>query len=115
MKWIARPAETTLKKLAKSYPAVVVTGPRQSGKTTLTQVVFPDKPYVSLEDLDAREFATNDPRGFLNRYPDGAILDEVQRCPDLFSYLQSHLDAIKKMGVFVLTGSQQFGLLSGLS
>ena len=115
MKWIARSAETTLKKLAKSYPAVVVTGPKQSGKTTLTQVVFPDKPYVSLEDLDAREFATNDPRGFLNRYPDGAILDEVQRCPDLFSYLQSHLDAIKKMGVFVLTGSQQFGLLSGLS
>jgi len=115
MKLIARTAETILRKLAKSYPAVVVTGPRQSGKTTLTQVVFPDKPYVSLEDLDIREFATNDPRGFLNRYPDGAILDEVQRCPDVFSYLQSRLDATKKMGIFVLTGSQQFGLLSGVS
>lgn len=84
-------------------------------KTTLTQIVFSDKPYVSLEDLDTREFATHDPRGFLNRYPDGAILDEVQHCPDLFSYLQSRLDATKKMGGFVLTGSQQFGLLSGLS
>ena len=102
MKFIARTAQTILRTLAKSYPAVVVTGPRQSGKTTLTRVVFPDKPYVSLEDLDTREFASHDPRGFLNQYPDGAILDEVQRCPDLFSYLQSHLDAIQKMGVFVL-------------
>ena len=115
MSLIPRTAQPILKKLAKSYPAVIVTGPRQSGKTTLTQTVFPNKSYVSLEDLDTREFATQDPRGFLNQYPDGAILDEVQRCPDLFCYLQSRLDATKKMGTFILTGSQQFGLLSGVS
>ena len=115
MALIPRTAQPILAKLAKSYPAVIVTGPRQSGKTTLTQMVFPDKPYISLEDLDTREFATQDPRGFLNQYPKGAILDEVQRCPDLFSYLQSRLDASKKMGVFILTGSQQFDLLSGVS
>lgn len=115
MSFIPRNAEKVLKKLASSYPAIVVTGPRQSGKTTLTQAVFADKPYVSLEDLDMREFADTDPRGFLAQYPKGAILDEVQRCPDLFSYLQSRLDADKKMGQFILTGSQQFGLISGIS
>ena len=115
MSFIPRNAEKVLKKLARSYPAVVVTGPRQSGKTTLTQAVFSDKPYVSLEDLDMREFANTDPRGFLAQYPKGAILDEVQRCPDLFSYLQTRLDADKKMGQFILTGSQQFGLISGIS
>lgn len=115
MKFIPRSARHILEKLADSYPALVVTGPRQSGKTTLTQAVFPNKPYVSLEEPDMREFAQQDPRGFLSRYPDGAILDEVQRCPDLFSYLQSRLDAEKKMGLFILTGSQQFGLLSGIS
>lgn len=115
MKWIPRTAQKILKKLAVSYPALVVTGPRQSGKTTLAQAVFPEKAYVSLEDLDKREFARVDPRGFLNQYPDGAILDEVQRCPDLFSYLQSRLDAQKKMGLFILTGSQQLGLIAGIS
>lgn len=115
MKWIPRTAQKILKKLAVSYPALVVTGPRQSGKTTLAQAVFPEKAYVSLEDLDTREFARVDPRGFLNQYPDGAILDEVQRCPDLFSYLQSRLDAQKKMGLFILTGSQQLGLIAGIS
>jgi len=115
MKLVSRTAEKTLRKLAKSYPSVVITGPRQSGKTTLTQTVFPDMPYVSLEDLDTREFAISDPRGFLAQYPDGAILDEVQRCPDLFSYLQTRLDSSKKMGQFILTGSQQFGLISGIS
>jgi len=115
MTLIPRTARKILKELAGSYPALAVTGPRQSGKTTLTQTVFPDKPYVSLEEPDVREFAKQDPRGFLNRYPNGAILDEVQRCPDLFSYLQSRLDAEKKMGLFILTGSQQFGLVSGIS
>ncbi len=115
MKLIPRTAEKILTALSKSYPALVVTGPRQSGKTTLTQIVFPNKLYVSLEEIDMRDFATNDPRGFLNQYPDGAILDEVQRCPDLFSYLQSRLDEDKRMGLFILTGSQQFGLISGIS
>lgn len=112
---IPRTATETLKKLAAAYPALVITGPRQSGKTTLAKAVFPDKAYVSLENIDTREFAISDPRGFLSQYPDGAILDEVQRCPDLFSYLQSHLDEANEMGRFILTGSQQFGLLSGIS
>ncbi|MCH9639763.1 MAG: AAA family ATPase [Betaproteobacteria bacterium] len=79
MMLIPRAAEKVLTSLSKSYQALVMTGPRQSGKTTLTQIVFPNKHYVSLEELDMRDFATNDPRGFLNQYPDGAILDEVQR------------------------------------
>ncbi len=70
---------------------------------------------MSLEDLDEREFATDDPRGFLSRYPDGAILDEVQRCPALFSYLQTRIDQAKTKGLFVLAGSQQFNLLSGIT
>ena len=115
MKTVYRFAEKTLKDLAKSYPALVITGPRQSGKTTLTKKVFDDKDYVSLEDLDTREFAQEDPRGFLDQYKAGAILDEVQRCPDLFSYLQSYIDAKKTMGRFILTGSQQFDLISGVS
>lgn len=94
-----------------------MTGPRQSGKTTLVKMVFPDKPYVSLEELDVRDFAINDPRGFLNQYPNGAILDEVQRCTGLFSYIQSivDVDKDKRSGLFVLTGSQQFGLLSNIT
>jgi uncharacterized protein len=112
---IARHAAPHLLKLARQYPALVITGPRQSGKTTLSQTTFPDKTYVSLEDMDTREFALHDPRGFLAQYPKGAILDEVQRCPQLFSYLQTKLDADKKSGQFVLTGSQQFDLLSGIT
>ena len=77
--------------------------------------MFADKPYVSLEDPDERQFAEQDPRGFLNRYPDGAVLDEVQRCPELFSYLQGIVDNDGRMGLFVLTGSQQFGLLSKIT
>ena len=74
---IARTLEKKLHELAGYYPAVVVTGPRQSGKTTLCQMAYPDKPYVSLEALDIRDFARNDPRGFLAEYADGAILDEM--------------------------------------
>ncbi len=115
MSIINRTAEKTLKSLAKSYPALVITGPRQSGKTTITRKVFADKPYVSLEDLDTREFATQDPRGFLEQYSDGAIFDEVQRVPEIFSYLQTKIDADKKMGKFILTGSHQFDLISGIT
>lgn len=105
-----RIAAATLQKLAAWYPAVALTGPRQAGKTTLAKAVFPDKAYVSLEDPDQREFATSDPRGFLGQFPDGAVLDEVQRTPALFSYLQTRMDDDGRMGLFVLTGSQQFGL-----
>jgi hypothetical protein len=113
--FINRTAEKTFKSLVQQYPVVAVTGPRQSGKTTLVRHSCPDKPYVLLEDLDTRQFAQDDPRGFLAQYPHGAILDEVQRCPDLLSYLQGIVDRDPRPGLFVLTGSQQFSLLSGLS
>lgn len=112
---IPRAATTTLQTLALGYPILAITGPRQSGKTTLARSTFPEKPYVSLEDLDTRAFAEEDPRGFLDRYANGAIVDEAQRCPALFSYLQTRVDAHQRMGEFVLTGSQQFGLLSQIT
>lgn len=112
---LKRSAHATLKTLAGWYPAVALTGPRQAGKTTLAQVAFPGKPYRSLEDPDQREFALSDPRGFLAQFPDGAILDEVQRAPELFSYLQTRIDADRRMGLFILTGSQQFSLNQNIS
>ncbi len=105
----------TLLRLAKSFPVVAITGPRQSGKTTLTRAVFADKPYVSLENPAELLFANEDPRGFLARFPDGAIFDEAQRWPDLFSWLQGIVDEDRRGGRFILTGSQQFGLQAGIS
>ncbi len=95
---------------AKHFPAVWLMGPRQSGKTTLARACFPDYRYISFEDLDLRDFAAKDPRGFLRQYPSGVILDEAQRCPDLLSYLQTHLDREGVNGKYILTGSQQFVL-----
>ena len=112
---LPRIAAETLLRLARGFPILALTGPRQSGKTTLARAVFPNKPYVSLENLDEREFAQQDPRHFLSRFPDGAILDEVQRCPSLFSWLQGVVDERKVMGDFVLTGSAQFDLIAGVS
>ncbi|HEX7183271.1 MAG TPA: ATP-binding protein [Thermoanaerobaculia bacterium] len=112
---IPRSAESTVRRLAQGYPAVAVTGPRQSGKTTLVRSMYEDRPYVSLEDLDERAFADEDPRGFLARFPDGAVLDEVQRTPGLFSYLQTRVDQDRRNGLFILTGSQQFDLLSSIT
>ena len=94
---------------------VGITGPRQSGKTTLARSLFSDKPYVSLENPDDRNYALDDPRGFLGQYPAGAVLDEVQRCPQLFSYIQGIVDDTKKPGMFILTGSQQFGLMAHIT
>jgi len=88
--------------------AVAVVGPRQSGKTTLTRTTFPEKEYVSLENPDHRNFAQEDPRGFLAQYPKGAILDEAQRIPEIFSYLQQVLDESAESGQFILTGSNNF-------
>lgn len=109
---IPRNAEATVGALLKGFPVVTITGPRQSGKTTLAKKVFSDKPYYSLEDPDVRKMALDDPRGFLGRLPDGGVLDEVQRAPELSSYLQSTVDADGRMGLFLLTGSQQLGLMS---
>jgi predicted AAA+ superfamily ATPase len=112
---IPRTASSTLERLAKGFPVVALTGPRQSGKTTLAQSVFKEKPYVSLENPDEREFALRDPKRFLQRFPSGAILDEVQRCPELLSWLQGWVDERGIMGDFVLTGSAQFDLLAGIT
>lgn len=105
----------TLHRLAASFPVVAITGPRQSGKTTLSRACFAEKPYVSLEDPIERAFAQEDPRGFLARFVNGAIFDEAQRWPDLFSLLQGLVDQDRRPGRYILTGSQQFGLLSGVS
>ncbi len=112
---IPRDAENTILSLSKEYPVVAITGPRQSGKSTLSKHVFKDKKYVSLEDIETRDYATNDPKGFLGQFPDGAILDEVQRVPDLFSYIQLIVDEKKISGHFILTGSQQFGLYQDIT
>lgn len=112
---IPRTASSTLERLAKGFPVIALTGPRQSGKTTLAKSVFKDKPYVSLENPDEREFALRDPKRFLQRFPSGAILDEVQRCPELLSWLQGWVDERGTMGDFVLTGSAQFDLLAGIT
>jgi len=104
-----------LKYLAVKFPVVSVIGPRQSGKTVLVKSVFPDKEYVNLEDLDTREFALNDPRGFLAEYGKGVIIDEAQRAPSLFSYIQTEVDLKPKPGRFILTGSQNILLQENIS
>ncbi len=100
---------------SRKYPVVSITGPRQSGKTTLAQALFPDYAYVSLERPDYREQAQEDPNRFLRTFSDGVILDEVQRAPDLFSYIQVIVDEARKPGQFILTGSQNFLLLEQIS
>ena len=104
-----------LERAALSAPAMTLTGPRQSGKTTLCRAVFADHPYVSLEAPDVRSFAVDDPRAFLAQFPRGAIIDEVQRAPDLPSYLQGLIDADPTPGQWILTGSQNFSLAESVN
>ena len=115
MRYFPRRMEATLARLAASYPVLAISGPRQSGKSTLAKKRFPGHRYVSLEDMDERMMAEEDPRGFLQRFQDGAIIDEIQRVPQLFSYIQGIVDKDKRAARFVLTGSAQWGMLQGIS
>jgi uncharacterized protein len=112
---IPRDIQSELTHCCREYPVVCITGPRQSGKTTLAKAVFADRPYVSFEEPIVRNLYHEDSRGFLNRHPDGAIFDEVQHVPDLFSYLQTEVDKNRSPGRFILTGSEHFGLTEKIS
>lgn len=113
---ILRNAQKTLVSLSNQFKAVAVIGPRQSGKTTLVRSVFSNKEYVNLENPDSRQFLMEDPRGFLAQYSEkGAIFDEAQRVPELFSYLQQILDESNKPGQYILTGSNNFLLQQNIT
>ncbi len=107
---IERTLKKKLSRLAQKFPVITVTGPRQSGKTTLVKAAFPSLPYISLEEPDLRQIALTDPRGFLSNFSDGAILDEAQRVPELFSYIQSLVDSDRNLQ-FILSGSSNFLLM----
>lgn len=113
--FIHRHVETSIRSLIGKYPILAVTGPRQSGKTTLLRQLFPDYVYVSLEDPDAREFASTDTRGFLAHYGQHVIIDEAQQVPQLFSYLQTWVDVQGTMGQYILSGSQNFHLMKHIT
>lgn len=111
---INRELQTKLVYLMTKYPVVTLTGPRQSGKSTLLRVSFPDYQYVSLEDADVRLLANTDPKGFLQTYSDQTIIDEAQLAPGLFSYIQTHTDRVNKVGMYLLAGSQNFLLMESI-
>jgi predicted AAA+ superfamily ATPase len=110
-----RDIEPLLKRFATIYPIIGITGPRQSGKTTIARLSFPQLPYISLENLDTRLRASRDPNAFLSHYTDGAIFDEIQHVPELLSYLQTMVDGDERRGRFVITGSQNFALSANIS
>src|SRR5512133_353601 len=116
MKYIHRTISDKTLELARQFPVVTITGPRQSGKTTLCRTLFPQKRYINLEDPVTRTFAKEDPRGFFNGIGEnGAIIDEIQRVPELTSYIQPIVDQNPQKGQFILTGSHQFELMSSVS
>ena len=112
---IQRQQQAKLLSLAKQFPVISIIGPRQSGKSTLVKHCFPKYDYISFEDIDNRRRALLDMRGFLEQYGKGVIFDEVQRVPELFSYLQTHVDASGKKGKFILTGSHNYLLQEKVS
>ncbi|MDE0658360.1 MAG: ATP-binding protein [Gammaproteobacteria bacterium] len=112
---VTRDLASPLRQAATWSPSITVTGPRQSGKTTLCRAMFPDHPYRSLEAPDDRAFAIEDPRAFLAQFPDGAVIDEVQRVPDLLSYLQGAIDDDPEPGRWILSGSQNLALIASVS
>ena len=116
MDYIPRHAEKLIAKILKQFPACLITGARQTGKSTMLQHCLPDYTYVSLDDFDLREYANKDPKGFLREYGDQLIIDEVQYAPKLFTYLKILIDQDRrKMGRFVLTGSQSLQIMKGIT
>lgn len=113
--FVERRINKKLLSLVSSFPIVALTGCRQCGKSTLLKNLFPHWKYVSLEDIDIRELAENDPRYFLSLYPEQTIFDEIQRVPKLFSYIQTHVDSLDKTGIYILSGSQNFLLMKSIS
>ncbi|MCH5346689.1 MAG: ATP-binding protein [Muribaculaceae bacterium] len=111
---IYRDLQSKLVEFSTKFPVITVTGPRQSGKSTLLRATFPEYKYVSLETPDDRLFAESDPKGFLATYPDKTIIDEAQRVPALFSYLQTHIDLTGKEGMYMLAGSHNFLLMQSI-
>ena len=115
MVFIKREIENYLKTAVKQFSAVVLTGARQVGKSTLTKKIFPKYNYVSLDEIDTRDYALNDPRGFLNQYQCPLIIDEIQEVPELLNYVKKIIDERREeTGLFIITGSQQFSLMSGV-
>lgn len=112
---ITREIKKSVDQLIDKYPIIAITGPRQSGKTTFLKSTFPEYEYINLENPDNREFATEDPNGFLKRFSGKTIIDEVQRVPSLFSYLQSKVDEENIMGHYILSGSQNFHLMQNIT
>ena len=115
MSIVKRQLEKSIQSLLSKYPILAITGPRQSGRTTMLKNILPTYRYVSLEDTDERSFANDDPTGFLKKYDSKVIFDEVQRTPDLFSYLQTNVDKSGQMGQYILSGSQNFHLLERIT
>lgn len=113
---IPRIAETALKRLADQFPVVGITGPRQSGKTTLAKAAFPNKRYVTFDDISMRELASANPKDFVEAFPDGAIIDEAQKVPSIFDALKQSVDSSEYTpGKFILTGSSQFRLRENMT
>ncbi len=112
---IQRQLAAKVTQMASKFPFVLITGPRQSGKSTLAKMVFPDYKYVSFSDLDVRTFAKEDPRGFIASYPDKTIIDEVQNEPSILSYLQTHTDNENREGMYILTGSQNMLMMQSVN
>jgi len=110
MELVKRTLESQVSRLMKLFPVVTITGPRQSGKTTMVKAIAKDYRYISFENPDIRENARQDPRGFLRQYPEKVIFDEIQLVPELVSYLQDVIDRENQPGMFLLTGSQNLAL-----
>jgi len=112
---VTREITSVVHRLTKQFPIITITGPRQSGKTTLARAIFPEYDYYSMEDPDIRELATTDPRGLLAGIKDGVVFDEIQRTPGLLSYIQGIVDSGGGKGRIILTGSHQFELMEGIN